>query len=100
MAKITCGGMNDQESLAELLITLLCQHEHTVRRISFRLSRERSLGQYGKILAPPAFQGHIPYPVFRLLGHLLGVKRQKSLRATFFWLRGLESYMGFFWASD
>jgi hypothetical protein len=30
--------------------------------------------------------------VFPLLGHLLGVKRQKSLRAMFFWLRGLESY--------
>jgi hypothetical protein len=33
-------------------------------------------------------------PVFRLLSHLLGVKRQKSLRATIFWLRGLESYGG------
>jgi hypothetical protein len=38
------------------------------------------------------------YPVFRLLGHLLRVKRQKSLGATFFRLRGLESYGDLFWA--
>ncbi len=34
-------------------------------------------------------------PVFRLLDHLLGVKRGKSLCATFFQLRGLESYGDF-----
>ncbi len=39
---------------------------------------------------------HYHDPVFRLLGHLLGVKRQKSLRTTFFQLCVLESYGDFF----
>ncbi len=39
------------------------------------------------------------FPVFQLLGDLLNVKRQKSLRTTHFWLRGLESYRDFFLVS-
>jgi hypothetical protein len=92
--------MTTPSSVLDLLLALFCT-DRPNRYLSINIADRnsvhmRSVNNTHKIYIVLKSSS----PVFWILGHLLGVKRRKSLRTTFFQLRGLESYWEIFFLSQ